>query len=72
MFCSFIQGQVTTLQFDKNLEAYLKVNNPITIGIENNCCDSIFITSKYKRVIRSTTNKCTYTYFSESIMPDSI
>lgn len=72
MFCNFSKGQVTTLQFDKNIEAYLEVNNPITIGIENNCCDSIFIISKYKRVIRSSINKCNYTYFSKSIMPDSI
>jgi len=65
-------GQTVTLQTDKNLIAYYNIINPITIGVENCSCDSVFIRAKKYPVIKSESNNCQYSFKPEGFGFDTI
>ena len=60
------------MQFDQTLYAYICIDNPLTILIENTNCNSIVLSSKNGTIKHDSINPCKFSYKSFSSITDII
>lgn len=72
LICINSIGQTVTLQNDRQIIAYYKRENPITVGVEGYKCESIILKSQKYLLKKSEEGSCRYLYVPTGYVRDTI
>lgn len=71
-YALFVFSQKTVVQFDKGSIAYIGLNNPLTIMVENVSCNNIIVQSTHNKIVKDTIDQSKYIYVPNVVGKDTL